>query len=242
LTVDFDRLDVRPGDVLLDLGCGGGRHSFEALRRRASVVSLDLDRDSLEGVVSTSAAMAATGEIGRPAGLCIEGDALTLPFADGSFDRVIAAEVFEHIAMDRAGFAEVARVLKPGGIAAITVPRWWPERICWALSDEYHANEGGHVRIYSASELTTKLESAGLRVRGSHHAHALHSPYWWIKCAVGVRKDDATLPKLYHRFLVWDLTARPRSTRAIEHALNPILGKSFVAYALKDGSHTDAGS
>ena len=49
------------------------------------------------------------------------------------------------------------RVLKPGGSLAITVPRWLPERVCWALSDEYHANEGGHIRIYRADELRDKI-------------------------------------------------------------------------------------
>ena len=76
-------------------------------------------------------------------------------------------------------------MLKPGGALAITVPRWLPERICWALSDEYHANEGGHIRIYRADELRDKVLAHGLRLTHTHHAHALHSPYWWLKCAVG---------------------------------------------------------
>ncbi len=56
------------------------------------------------------------------------------------------------------------RVLKPGGALAITVPRWLPERICWALSDEYHANEGGHIRIYRADELRDKVLAHGLEL------------------------------------------------------------------------------
>ena len=60
----------------------------------------------------------------------------------------MASEVLEHIPDDVTAMAEIARVLKPGGRVAVTVPRYGPERICWALSDEYHANEGGHIRIY----------------------------------------------------------------------------------------------
>ena len=41
LTVDYDRLDLHAGDRLLDIGCGFGRHSYEALRRGADVVSSD---------------------------------------------------------------------------------------------------------------------------------------------------------------------------------------------------------
>ncbi len=81
------------------------------------------------------------------------GDALALPYADGTFDCVIASEILEHIPDDDAAIAELVRVLKPGGALAVTVPRWLPERICWLLSDEYHANEGGHIRIYRADEL-----------------------------------------------------------------------------------------
>ena len=116
--------------------------------------------------------------------------------------------------------------------AAVTVPRRWPEQVCWALSAAYHEVEGGHVRIYRASELRASLEEAGLEFLGSHHAHALHAPYWWLKCAVGVEKDTATT-RAYHRLLVWDMMSRPALTRVSERLLNPVLGKSVVLYLRK---------
>ena len=70
---------------------------------------------------------------------------------------MIASEILEHVPADDAAIAELVRVLKPGGALAVTVPRWLPERICWALSDDYHANEGGHIRIYRADELRDKV-------------------------------------------------------------------------------------
>ena len=107
---------------------------------------------------------------------------------------MITSEVLEHIQADVEALAELRRVLKPGGTFAATVPSEWPEKINWRLSDEYHAPKsvGGHVRIYSSTELKAKLRSAGLDVTGDHHAHALHSPYWWLKCAVGPRRTDRT--------------------------------------------------
>ena len=234
LTMDLDRLNIGPGMRVLDLGCGGGRHAFEVYRRGANVVALDQNVDDLAAVQQMFDAMAAEGQV--PAGATattIEGDALDLPFADGSFDIVIAAEILEHIPDDTVAMAELTRVVRPGGTVAVSVPRWLPEKVCWALSDAYHEVEGGHVRIYERSQLVQRLESTGLRLTGSHHAHALHSPYWWLKCAVGVNNDDAFLPRQYHKLLVWDIMRRPWLTRTAERLLDPVLGKSLVVYLEK---------
>jgi SAM-dependent methyltransferase len=163
----------------------------------------------------------------------VQGDALHLPFPDGAFDRVIAAEVLEHIPDDNSAMHELARVLRPGGTMAVTVPRLGPEAVNWALSDEYHDVPGGHVRIYRRSTLVGRLRRAGLRYRGQHHAHALHSPYWWLRCWVGPRRDDHPLVRAYHRLLVWDIVKGPRLTRTAERVLNPLLGKSLVVYLEK---------
>jgi SAM-dependent methyltransferase len=234
LTVDFDRLGLRAGERVLDMGCGAGRHAFEMYRRGADVIALDQDADELSTVSEWFAAMREEGSV--PAGAeadVKEDDALNLPFPDGEFDRVVAAEVLEHIPEDEAAIAELVRVLRPGGTMAVTVPRWLPEKICWALSDEYHEVEGGHVRIYRGDELVAKLERAGLRFLGRHHAHGLHSPYWWVKCAVGVNNDKNPLVKAIHSVLVWDIVKRPLATRLAERALNPLVGKSMVLYLEK---------
>jgi SAM-dependent methyltransferase len=236
LTVNFDRFPIRAGHRVLDLGCGGGRHAFEVYRRGGRVVAFDLDPGELTPVTGMLAAMAAEGEAGPgAAGTAVSGDATAMPFGDGSFDRVIAAEVLEHVLDDQRAMNELARVLRPGGLAAITVPAFFPERICWALSTEYHEVPGGHVRIYTRVELEAKLARAGLVPRWHHHAHALHSPYWWLKCAVGVAKEHP-LTSAYHRMLVWDIMKRPAVTALAERALNPLIGKSLVVYAVKPGS------
>jgi ubiquinone/menaquinone biosynthesis C-methylase UbiE len=234
LTVRYDRLGVGPGDRLLDLGSGGGRHAFEAMRRGALVTALDADAGEVKdawwlmrGLATDDPSVAAT----RGAGTAVVGDALRLPFHNASFDRIIAAEVLEHIGDDRGALAELARVLQPGGTIAVTVPRWWPELVTWAISDEYHSNPGGHIRIYRRSALVSRMGDAGLTPYFSHHAHALHSPYWWLRAAVGVSDDQHPAVRAYHRLLVWDITAGTPLTRLPEAVLNPVLGKSLVVYA-----------
>ena len=236
LTIRFDELGLRAGDRVLDVGSGFGRHVYECARRGARVVALDYAADEVVQTRDTLAAMVETGEItaDRLMGV-LRGDARRLPFADATFDVVITSEVLEHVQDDVAAIAEMVRVLKPGGRFAATVPAWFPETVNWKLSDEYHApkSPGGHVRIYTRTELRAKLTAAGLRVDGSHRAHALHSPYWWLKCAVGPRNDDHRAVAAYRRFLEWEIVEQPVGTKVLERVLSPVLGKSAVYYATK---------
>jgi SAM-dependent methyltransferase len=234
LTVDFDRLGVRPGDRVLDMGAGAGRHAFEAYRRGADVVAFDQDADELAVVRDWFRAMEEGGEVPEGAEADVkEGDALALPFADGEFDRIIAAEVLEHIPADIQAIHELVRVLRPGGTLAVSVPRWFPEIVNWKLSEEYHDNPGGHIRIYTEEELRDKVTKAGLVFDGRDYAHGLHSPYWWLKCAVGVRNDEHPLPKAYHRLLVWEITDNPKVLQWAGKVLDPLIGKSLVLYFTK---------
>ena len=235
LTANYDSLGLKTGDKILDLGCGFGRHAFEAARRGANVVALDAGRDEVEGVAATFAAMVEAGELSTENlhVASVQGDALALPFPDGTFDRVICSEVLEHIPNDVGAMRELARVLRPGGTMAITVPRFGPELINWALSDAYHNVPGGHIRIFRKSQLKKRLTSVGMQVTGHHYAHGLHSPYWWLKCLVGTKNDQNWFVRQYHKLLVWDIVKGPRTTRYMEKVLAPLMGKSIIFYLVK---------
>lgn len=238
LTVDFSKLKLKPGFKVLDAGCGGGRHLSEAYRARGvSVVGIDLNRDDALKAHNTTKIMRHEGEHGGGASLVMVSDVTRLPFKDASFDLVICSEVLEHIPDHRQAIAEVIRVLKPGRSLVVSVPRYLPERICWALSEDYHNEEGGHIRIYRTRDLINLLERAGTTCVDKGWAHALHSPYWWIKCMVG-HKNDSSLPvRLYHRFLVWDIVKKPLLTRTLDKLLNPLIAKSVVLYCRKGASY-----
>jgi SAM-dependent methyltransferase len=231
LTVDFDRLGIGPGTRVIDVGCGAGRHSFEAYRRGADVIAFDQNVTELADVAKVLQAMSEAGEA-HPSGTAatVAGDALALPYPDRTFDCVIASEILEHVPADDTVIDELVRVLKVGGKLVVTVPRWLPEHVCWLLSEEYHSNEGGHIRIYRASRLRAKIADTGMRPVHTHHAHGLHAPFWWLKCAVGVSDSDHPAVRAYHRLLVWDMMQRPRITRVAEALLNPLLGKSVALY------------
>jgi SAM-dependent methyltransferase len=232
-TVDYRRLDLRTGQRVLDLGCGEGRHAITAVMNAdVHVVGLDRKMEDL------ATARARRGDFEIPASLhrqldFLVGDGLALPFCDGCFDRVICSEVLEHVPDYRAMLREIRRVLKPGGLLAVSVPRFGPEWICWQLSYEYHAVDGGHVRIFRRAELRSAIESLGLVCYASHWAHALHSPYWWLRCLFKSRAEDSRIVHAYHSFLIWDLMHRPRPIRWLEHLLNPLIGKSTVLYFVR---------
>ncbi len=184
LTVDFDRLDIGHGAKVIDVGCGAGRHSFEAYRRGADVIALL--RHCL-------------GDPGTCGGRCCDAR--------------------------RADTGAQGR-----GRLAVTVPRWLPERLCWLLSDDYHSNDGGHIRIYRAHRLRAKIANRGMTFVHAHHSHALHAPFWWLKCLVGVDNSEHLAVIAYHKMLVWDMLQQPKLTRLTESTLNPLIGKSVALY------------
>ncbi len=233
LTVDFSKIQLKAGMRVLDAGCGSGRHLCAAFRTPGmEVVGVDLNRADLDKAKGFLTLMAAETE-GR--WLISRADVTKLPFRDDSFDVVVCSEVLEHVVENRTAVGELLRVLKPGGDLVVTVPRFLPERICWALSSAYHQEPGGHIRIYKKGELLNLLKEAGARCRLIRYRHALHAPYWWLKCLVGHTNDKFPLVKAYRKFLEWDIICHPHLTGVVDRFLNPLIGKSMIFY-LKKGT------
>jgi SAM-dependent methyltransferase len=229
LTINYQLLEFSEGDVLLDIGCGEGRHVIHAcLEYNVLGIGVDMSARDLNTARERFLPFANYNPHSR---LVLQrGDATRLPFADHSIDKIICSEVLEHIEDYQSVLKEIKRVLKPGGLLAVSVPRAWPEKICWRLSAAYHQVEGGHIRVFDGRQLRREIQLLDFDFTHRYWAHALHSPFWWLKCLWWDRQDKSRLIKLYHRLLVWDLMEKPWLTQILEKLLNPLLGKSVVMH------------
>jgi ubiquinone/menaquinone biosynthesis C-methylase UbiE len=138
-------LAANPGLHVLDVGAGSGTFTNRLSAKGFDVTSTDVTDEAL-GVLRA-----------RVSGAVVRADATSLPFSPGSFDAVVFGEVLEHVEDDAGALREAARVLRPGGVLALTVPRnpaWYSNSDRWA----------GHVRRYRREELLHRVATAGFEI------------------------------------------------------------------------------
>lgn len=135
--------------LILDIGCGTGG-TLSTLADLGTLVGTDISEDALDFCAL------------RGHRCLVRSCAEELAIADDVFDAAVCADMLEHLDDDEKGFAEVMRILRPGGIAVITVPAYpW----LWSEHDEALS----HRRRYLAGELRRKIVAAGGEVlRVSH--------------------------------------------------------------------------
>lgn len=176
----FEWVDPQEDSVILDMPCGRGFYlNMFRYVSNAKLIGADLD----EEVIHKAAA-----NVGHLNGITlVRANIYDLPFPDATFDAVILSEVLEHIDDDVTGLKEALRVLKPGGVAAITVPHanypfWWdPINKTLETLFNTHIQHGpfaglwaNHVRLYTPEQLRSAALGAGFIVEKerafTHHA------------------------------------------------------------------------
>ena len=189
LTVDLARLDVGPGQLLLDAGCGEGRHCFGALERGARVVGLDLDLGSLRrrpgalrfrGREKGALGGDAPGRRLPPALRRRELRPRDLRRGDGARAR-----------LPRRRARARARRRSPAAASRSRFPTATSEHLYLRLGDDYFESPGGHIRIFRRASSRAASRRRGSRPRASASRTRFHTPYWMLRSAVGLPRADA---------------------------------------------------
>jgi SAM-dependent methyltransferase len=241
-SIDPALLDIGATDKVIDLGCGTGRHVLELCKQPANIIGADLSRDDIRAGRYLLEIMRRRGEVrARVHWLQTAGE--RLPFKDAAFDRVICTETLEHVPDDTVLARELARVLKPGGILAISVPDEHSEKLFWALSRNYRTHAGGHVRIYARREIVNLLRGAGMQPYAVRYRHALETLYWLSHIAFWSDWGKQGPVTRAFRNLLDSQTARAsKLVTLLDDVGNRVLPKSIVVYSRKplyaiDGTH-----
>ena len=211
---------------ILDLGCGLGRHThslqflsdLNQIRDRIDVIGVDLDINDLSSAKNRGLSFQANAS-------WVCADLYQLPFDAKEFDIVICSEVIEHVSNWKDLIAVCRSLLRPHGLFALSFPTAWPERLCWQLDNQYFQTPGGHIRIMDEHLVKEACRLQKLTLIEKYRKHALHAPYWWLRCLFG-QNEKNLLVRSYKQFLEWELLTNPAWVKSIEERLDPALGKS----------------
>lgn len=229
-TIDFDLFKIEPGEIMLDVGCGDGRHSLSKKICGATIVSLDIDDERLSELKYKIGGRSVNYD-GNSIHV-LRGDALHLPLPDKSIDKVVCSEVLEHIPKVKDCIKETKRVLKPRGKLAVSVPARFSEILYDYLAEEYLGKPGGHIHVFALDELKEIIKENGFEIQRTDSGHSLHFFYWLLRAAFGIEEENNLLPSLYHSFL--EKADGSKFWENVENRLNKIVPKSNIIYAIKE--------
>ncbi|MBI3506479.1 MAG: class I SAM-dependent methyltransferase [Proteobacteria bacterium] len=217
LEAELDNAGASAGWRVLDLGSGTGAN-LRLLQARGISRLVGVD-------ASLTAARYCKAKEFAPV---LIGNAEKLPFADGSFDLILAMDVLEHVEDDARGASEIFRLLRPGGVAIVTVPAF---RSLWGPQDDL----SHHLRRYRRGELRVLLGAAGFSMKALYYFnYFLFLPIFLARRLLTLshaklRSENEINSPAINRVLTWLFDLDVRTARAV----NPPFGVSIMAVATK---------
>lgn len=141
----LEMLEISPGDVVLDVGCGTGNYTRHLAEAAGDGLVVGLD--------ASKAMVSAAARRGGGANLAyVRGDACELPFRDGEFDVVCSVGVIHMLGEPMKALSEMVRVLAPGGRLAVVA----------SCEEDAIPGARGQVTTFGRDELTGALRDEGL--------------------------------------------------------------------------------
>jgi SAM-dependent methyltransferase len=201
----FEWLDPQDDDLILDMPCGRGFYlNMFRYVSNCRMVGAELDWDVLQKAKRNAGHL--------PRMMLNNTNIYALPYPDNTFDKIILSEVLEHIEDDVTGLREILRVLKPGGMVAITVPNanypfWW-DPINKTLETLFHTHIGkgtlagiwaNHVRLYTRDQLRNSVSESGLMVE-EERAFTHHSFPFIHNLVYGIRQTPVRVGHVTRKY------------------------------------------
>lgn len=217
-------LDAAPGERILDVGCGDGSNAAAIAKVGASVVGIDVNSERL--ALATARKRSSLLAFHRM-------DAADLEFEDESFDKVVSFCVIEHFPSDERVLAELHRVLRPGGVLALSADSLSNPEITESERAAHRTRYAAHT-LYTPEVVRDKLGRTGFELERTRYI--LTTPLTLRLVRLSWRLDDLPPPLLPAKILGYALLrvlGKPISDLAERVARRPDTGLTLLARAHK---------
>jgi ubiquinone/menaquinone biosynthesis C-methylase UbiE len=228
-SVNLKLLELHPESRILDFGAGRGALSCEIARRGYRVTACDIDGQKL-------------GQLPDPCGphpistILLAAGAPTLPFQDREFDVIVCREVLEHIPDYAYAITELHRILKPGGILAVSVPARLSERLCHWFDENWY-EKSGHLRVFAKKALLAEFAASGWNIIKVENKLFFWSWNWLFLSMAKTRHamgEIETNTSLYKALLRgWRILEKLHIKQAVERIGDRVFPKSHFIYLKK---------